>query len=278
MADDKTSIPEDLLAEVLARPDETAPREACAAALEKTDPDRAELIRIQLALASRLHGDRTPTVHTLEYREEDLLERRTAEWAGRLQRWMPDREGYQGPGFVRGFIEYLAMSADEFFAQVARLRLEIPLRHVDIVGHMDAQKLRRLLSGAELSGLQSLLIQDAEVTAEGIEALAGSPHVSGLGWFSYQHGKIGSRGILAMASSALLPSLWYFDPGDPDDDHRMRYQDDQGVPVGTEEPDDLLQLEAWYGTIPWLRPAWEDSGLGIDHARRVLGKDFYRKR
>ena len=76
---------------------------------------------------------------------------------------------------------------------------------MDIVGHMDAAKLRRLLSGPELSGLQSLLIQDAEVTAEAIEALAESPHISGLGWFSSRRGKIGSRGILALVFRSRGP-------------------------------------------------------------------------
>ena len=156
-----------LLAEVLARPDDDAPREAYARATEAADPERAEFIRVQFALARTTLVRGTAKYRALRKAEEDLLHRRLSDWVGDLGPWvrLVDKNDTPLP-FVRGFLEQLAMTAGDFLSHGPSLCRRIPFRHLDLIGPMSHDLAIRLLLGSELSALRSLRIEDAEVTTD----------------------------------------------------------------------------------------------------------------
>ncbi len=266
-----------LLAEVLARPDDDAPREAYARAIQAADPERAEFIRVQFALAEAQLVRGTAKHRELRKAEEDLLHRRASDWVGDLGPWVRIIEVNATPlPFVRGFLEQLAMTAEDFLSHGPSLCRRIPFRHLDLIGPMSHDLAIRLLLGPELSCLRSLRIEDAEVTTEWMVALADSPHVARLQWLRWKHGTIGNAGILALAGSTHLPALRYCRLADPAEDPRLRYQDEMGKPVMVETPYVLGRLERCYGPIPWLHPVFVDDYRFTHKYRRLLGPEHHQ--
>jgi uncharacterized protein (TIGR02996 family) len=188
-------------------PDDDAPRLIYADYLEEHgDPDRAEFIRLQCAIAKRPEGEENSAHQELKNREFELQKAHEKTWLGDVANVRKDVifDFY----FRRGFVERCALDAPIFQAHAAMLVRCMPLWHEatfsrghGMVGHLvrlpELKQLRRLTFASRLDiddaraladwpglvGLRSLRFwggdqreQDGEVCT----ILAGSPHARGL--------------------------------------------------------------------------------------------------
>jgi uncharacterized protein (TIGR02996 family) len=121
---------ESLYDRVVDDPRDDAPREAFAAAVENTDPDWAEFIRLQLetARARAARVDPGPTAT----REATLRDRHDQRWSH------PVKDLTQAHGFLRGFVEWVWMDAEVFLMFSEDLYHRAPVLHLDLI---DAQEI-----------------------------------------------------------------------------------------------------------------------------------------
>lgn len=230
---------------VVDAPTEDAPRAAYARAIAATDPERAELIDIQLeqARADRAHRDTPPE---LSRRKVILLQKSGARWAADVA---PLVDGWV---FLRGFVEYVKLDAARFLTVAPELYRRAPVLHLDLTGVQPVAS--ELFQSSHLARLESLgLLHNGLGDAE-IAALAASPHLTNLRWLELSNNRIGAAGLEALAASRNLPRLGYvgFSTNaipDPTPPHADEY--DATSPVGQE-------LQRKYGPRPWLdaRPRW----------------------
>jgi hypothetical protein len=193
---------ERLRADILGNPDSDELRAAYGAAIATADPQRAELIRVQLDL-TRLMRARAPTLDFVDgfNRERQLLELHKAAWS----RPAAEIPGVQWVGLLRGFPEHVRMTARDFLANGEQLYAAAPIRHLDLVDvKPHARELFRspLLARIRALGLCRMQLGDDEA-----QLLAASPYVSGLRWLDLDANRIGQAGLEALAASPNLPEL-----------------------------------------------------------------------
>lgn len=117
------AIEDAFLHNILAHPDDDAPRLIYADWLDEHNDPRGEFIRIQCALAQL--SDEDPRRWPLEQREQDLLREYKV-------KWLPESVGRYQYVFRRGFIEEIALSPEEFLIDADRLFEQIPIRSLHL--------------------------------------------------------------------------------------------------------------------------------------------------
>lgn len=231
---------------VVDAPTEDAPRAAYARAVAPTDPERAELIDIQLELARarRAHRlDRQPGL----IREEILLRTHGARWAADIR---PLVDKWQ---FLRGFTDVVTLDAARFLTTAPELYRHAPVLHLDLTGVKPVAA--ELFQSPHLARIESLsLLRNGLGDAE-VAALAASPHLANLRWLDLGLNKIGAAGLEALAASRNLPRLGYVGfstnaAPDPSPRHADEY--DATSPAAKE-------LQRKYGPRAWLdaRARWQ---------------------
>jgi uncharacterized protein (TIGR02996 family) len=115
------AIEDAFLHDILAHPDDDAPRLIYADWLEEHNNPRGEFIRIQCVLACLDAED--PRRWPLEQRERELLQAHESEW---LPRWNLSGEWR----FRRGFLEEITLTPEEFLVSAHQLFDQTPLRHI----------------------------------------------------------------------------------------------------------------------------------------------------
>jgi uncharacterized protein (TIGR02996 family) len=154
---------EALLREILARPEDDAPRLVYADWLdEHGEAARAEFIRVQCELARLEEWDeRRPY---LEQRQEQLLETHGEKWAEGLAETTDWFE------FRRGFLEFAALPPEVFLANAGRLFHRFPFRRLRLDGDFGDPSLRKLAASPHLGRLTRLeiVLQFCPVTAAGL--------------------------------------------------------------------------------------------------------------
>src|SRR4051812_6242708 len=109
------NLPPSLLQAVLDQPEDDGARLGCAGWLEEHgEADRAELIRVQIALAQLGQGD--PRVFDLRRREHELLTAHHEEWGQEVPAW-----ARSCTAFRRGFVGYLQCTVGDFLRRGASL-------------------------------------------------------------------------------------------------------------------------------------------------------------
>jgi uncharacterized protein (TIGR02996 family) len=103
-----------LIQAVVDAPTEDAPRAAYARAVAATDPERAELIDIQLELA-RARRAHTEDGHASLNREGTLIRTHGARWAADVRPLVDEW------GFLRGFVEDVKLDAARFLTVAPEL-------------------------------------------------------------------------------------------------------------------------------------------------------------
>lgn len=208
-------------------PNDDAPRLIYADWLEEHgQADRAEFIRVQCRLAGLTEAD--PEQSILLARAERLLREHWDEWVGPLRAivgswcsrygegWM--REKYHSDGlrrFQRGFVDLLALEAEDFLRNVEHLKRLVPLRELRLWGV--GRCADRLAKEPALAGLSVLSFTDyyhAPLTAGGAEALARCPYLRGLSALYLGKNSLGDDGVEALARAPWLIHVTVLDLSD----------------------------------------------------------------
>jgi hypothetical protein len=228
-----------LMQAIVDAPTEDAPRTIYARAVAAIDPERAELIDIQLELARarRAHAE---DGHPALNREGTLIRTHGARWAADAR---PLVDSWQ---FLRGFIDVVTLDAARFLTIAAELYRRAPVLHLNLTAVKPVAA--ELFQSPHLGRIQSMNLLRNGLGDVEIDALAASPHLANLRWLDLGLNKIGATGLEALAASRNLPRLGYVglrtNPvPDPTPQHADEW--DATSPVGEE-------LQHKYGPRSWL--------------------------
>jgi uncharacterized protein (TIGR02996 family) len=226
------SLQSAFLADIAANVEDDAPRLVYADWLtDNGDPNRAAFIRAQCRLAKM--GPCGLERFALEAEAEDLLARNEAKWRQGLPKTGAQIE------FTRGFPHRFACTVATFLEHGEELLAAAPtlrdyfaqkpgrgwdeLMRSPLLGRLSALDtgekrlgVRRALDLAvspHATGLRSLSLSQAGMTARGLDALLASPHLRGLRRLVLRGNELGNEGI-SKTVSADLPSLVALDIGE----------------------------------------------------------------
>jgi uncharacterized protein (TIGR02996 family) len=217
------SAHDDLLAAVAAAPDDDGPRLVMADWFEEHgDPDRAEFIRLQLALARKDEYD--PDFAALTVREHELLREHGHRWK------VPDLKAVQE--FRRGFVDFVWLRGDRILAlsdtidrtkTITRLRVSgIDRRINDLADLPWANRIRELdlsnnivvrfllpdvFENANWASLSSVIVRNIRLWAEELEVLLQHPSFPRLRNLEVSGNPLGDDGRTLLASSSVLTGL-----------------------------------------------------------------------
>src|SRR5438046_849825 len=137
---------EAFLADIREHPDDDVPRLVYADWLDENgQSDRAELIRVQIELASM---PETARAEELRQRQDALLKEHAQEWLGPLRRIVAAHE------YRRGFVESVALTATRFLSRGDVLFRHAPLRAVEL--RDAAEHVGDLAASPHLANLRAL--------------------------------------------------------------------------------------------------------------------------
>lgn len=192
---------------ILDAPDDDAPRLLFADWLEEYgDADRAEFIRIQVALAGRGPGLAPAGLWS---RQKELLVRHDEEWS------TPARVAASSWSYERGFIEEVEAEAGAFLDGAEELFLRAPVRRVRLHWErgslLASSYIPRLADCAPLNRLNHLDLSGNILGSDGLQALLVAAPLTGLTSLSLRECQIGDRGARALAQSPLLTQFTWLD-------------------------------------------------------------------
>jgi len=160
--------------DVLAHPDEDAPRLIYADWLDEHNDPRGEFIRVQCALAQL--SDEDPRRWPLELREQELLREHT-------EKWLPKGIKNVKCIFRRGFVEEITVWVGDSFPVVEQIFLLEPIQciHIFLISSRTEEQpiaegtriLQRLISWSHLARLRGLHLHFA-IDGEGLRKLSES--------------------------------------------------------------------------------------------------------
>jgi uncharacterized protein (TIGR02996 family) len=235
--------PEAYLAAVTATPRDDAPRLAYADALARSRPERAELIRLQIA---RRGG--SPTT-----RERDLLRQHGAEWARYLEAYARETTRPKpDPGwrFERGFVAWIRTDVDVMLGLGERLFRMAPIEHLDLVAR---PPVRPVLGSPLLGRLRSLGLAGCALDDDDAIALAANPQLGHLRWLDLRDNQITESGVAALAANpttrAIPVILLGGNPGDPSQQFSVDWD---GSVADSWLPPQGEELERKHGPVAWL--------------------------
>ncbi|MHB1426428.1 MAG: TIGR02996 domain-containing protein [Gemmataceae bacterium] len=173
----RMGIKDAFLHDILAHPDDDAPRLIYADWLDEHDDPRGEFIRIQCALAQL--SDEDPRRWPLEQRERELLHEHQAKWS-------PNGIDAVSCDFRRGFVDEISMSVEDFLDEADRYFEQAPIRwlHLHARGRLRAERpdasLAQAASSRHLTRLNGLRLTGLTVRRRELHEFLGSPHLQHL--------------------------------------------------------------------------------------------------
>jgi uncharacterized protein (TIGR02996 family) len=228
---------------VIADPLADEPRLAYAEAVAGRDPERADLIRMQIELTRRRAGRPAQTSDAdgeLSWRSQEKRTARGREWARSL------RNLVDGFSLYRGFAESVRLDAAAFLDLAPRLYRLAPILQLTLSGV--APVAGQLFGSPHLRQIRTLSLLRNELGDAEMELIAASPHLAELRWLDLSLNQIGAAGVEALAASPNLPRLEWLglrtNPvADPTPQHADEYDADSLV---------ATELQARYGPRSWL--------------------------
>lgn len=194
--------------DIVRHPDDDTPRLIFADWLEDQGDEnslaRSDFIRIQCRLAQP--GGARAERAALAVRQDELLTRYGRCWAGRIDRYVDHR------AFHRGFVDTIAINADDFLHHVRGLFRLAPLQHVRLT--WESSEVRMTPELAECSYLRRLLSLDLHGTfldSTALQALAASPHLARLQRLDLSWNRIGGGGVRSLIQAPLFGRLTALD-------------------------------------------------------------------
>ncbi|MGH1341099.1 MAG: TIGR02996 domain-containing protein [Nannocystales bacterium] len=236
----------ELLAAVLASPDEDAPRLDYAAWCDAlTDPSwtsRGELIRLQLDGVGL--DRRNPASLSNRQRIQELLDTYGSVWTQGIDAWI---DGFL---FLRGFVGLIRLSASNFVNHADEIHALAPVQHLDLSAVRDVDE--ALADSAALAKIRTLRMDGCGLHDLHLQLVADSPHAANLRWLSVADNHLTIASAEALAASPHLRDLEFAqfrsNPSDPAEQLGL----DSGVVVASWMPPEGEDLEARYGYLPWL--------------------------
>jgi uncharacterized protein (TIGR02996 family) len=232
---------------ILADPDNLDLRTEYADAIADTDPEHAELIRLQVAdLRARRSGSSTPADSQTRIKEL------TAAIGPRLTTQLAGVSRYELRG---GFVGLVRMTAADLLTHGEALLHAHPVQYVELV---DAATYVTDLAGFPLlARLTSLDLYGNQIGDVGAATLVESPYLGRIRWLGLAQTGIGASGAEALAAAPTLPSLRYVHfAGNPVAlTPSAAAQDWDGTPLEITVPLLGQQLNDRYGPLAWLDPA-----------------------
>jgi len=224
---------------VIAAPTEDEPRLAYADAVAASDPERAELIRIQVALARARQAHVMPAAGAVS-QEHALLRARAATWGADLAPLVDKLQ------FLRGFPEVVTLDAAAFLERADELYRRAPILHLDLTGVTAVAA--RLFASPQLARIRSLRLNGNRLGDAEVALLAASPHLGNLAWLDLGSNQIGAAGLEALAASQALPKLGYVGFAfNAVEDPTPRHADEYDATSAEGK-----RLQAAYGPRAWL--------------------------
>jgi uncharacterized protein (TIGR02996 family) len=244
--------PELLFEQVVRNPDDDAPRLAYADAIAAAEPERAELIRLQV---SRFRDERARGVPRDEpgRREAVLLARHGAAWATTIAPFAraarPDAP-FQGYGYERGFVARLYTDPAVIAAQGDQLVAMAPIQHLDLTAR---GPFVAALTAPCLGQMRSLIFNQLGLTDDDAIALAERGHLERCEWLDLSLNRIGPRGLAALLANPVIRAMKVvLMSGNPVDPALMVSHDGRGSIIVDGLPADGEVAEETYGRIDWL--------------------------
>jgi uncharacterized protein (TIGR02996 family) len=200
---------EPFLQEIVAAPDDDAPRLVYADWLEEQGDPRGEFIRLQCELAkepvqlSRLDPLEKDLVHDgpaeLRIREAELLREHERQWLGpvsdRCSKWM----------FHRGFVEFVEITAAQFVQHSDRLFAEHPIRAAALLGITEV--VDKVAECPHLGRLNGLSLGPNRMYPSVLEKLLTSEHFPRLNRLILIRNGLGDSHSAVLANSDRLNQL-----------------------------------------------------------------------
>jgi uncharacterized protein (TIGR02996 family) len=245
-----------LLQAVVDAPTDDAPRLAYARAIAARDPERAELVELQLAVAHARKTHTAPPEGALD-RESRLIRDHGQAWAAEVR---PLVDKWQ---YLRGFVEVATLSAAAFLACAAELYRCAPVLHLDVTSARPAAA--ALFGSPHLARIVSIKLAGEGLGDAEARLLAASLHLGHLEWLDLSRNQIGAAGLEAIAASSRLPRLGYLNFAgnaipDPTPQHADEYNADSAF---------AKQLTGRYGPRAWLdtrrRSTWPPPRDAVEY-------------
>ena len=186
------------LAAIAADMDSDAPRLAHADWLEKSDPPRAEFIRLQVRQA---RGETLPP--DASGRISNLRKEHGPRWIAPR----PDASGMSWR-FVRGYPEEVTCTAFSAFSATWKRALVPPLRWVEF---QDLRDIRRVAESPGLARVRWLRVFQYGCSDQDLQAILQSPHLADLAGLAINRGWLSGASLAALAASPNLAGLRVLD-------------------------------------------------------------------
>ena len=199
MSDDN---PNPFLAQVLAAPEDDAPRLIYADWLEEAGDPRGEFIRVQCELASLSSLD--PRYHQARYRSRQLMTEHGEQWAGEL------KQDVRKIAFHRGFIDNITLRARAFLSEHEALFQSVPVNWMRFIYVKGAGQ--GLADCEGLTKVRRLDLSNLQIPNEDLVAIFRSPHLNSLQSldmrnFQASHDQSVGKAIAEMQSADCLEQL-----------------------------------------------------------------------
>jgi uncharacterized protein (TIGR02996 family) len=184
---------------VFARYHDDGPRLIYADYLEDAgDPARAELVRVQLALA-RLPEEH-PRRSELANDEADLLLTHLPRWTVHLADLLAGP-----PQFRRGVLDSVSVESELFLSRGEELFARVPVRRLRLID--DAGLLPKLIYSPLLDGVRELDLCDNDLSNGGVDLLTRSPFLKHLEVLELGFNGMDDAGVIALARASSFPAL-----------------------------------------------------------------------
>jgi uncharacterized protein (TIGR02996 family) len=247
MAGPPTEGEEKLLQEVIAHPEDDAPRVSFAKLAARRNDPRAELIQTQIAIREmrRCSPMGMPEIR-LTKRAAQLVHSHP-EWSDAVLRLGP-----QSASFRRGFVDEITIDASRFLKAAPELYKIAPILHVHFTGAKG--KVSEIVASPHIARVRSIDLRENGITDDEVETLATAPNLAKLRWLSLTLNKITVRGVEALARSSSLDSLVYVELGlNLCDDPTPRFVETEGMGSYWESTPAGIALEKKVGRkVEWL--------------------------
>lgn len=235
------------LSDILADPASDDPRRAYADAIEEDEPDRAELIRVQLEMADPAFEELS-TMDRLEKmrRVDDLLSDHDGEWNNGVAELVDDYD------FRRGFVGWIKISVPDFVEKADDIFERAPIEEIEWTG-LETEALDKALAHPKLEQVRSLTIKRDVVSNDHFRRIAKAPGMQNLRELEVPDRGVSESSLTWLAANDYLPNLerlgLRLNPVDPEEDEEMH----GGRAVyKTPSPELVDDLEDQYGPLPWL--------------------------